>query len=160
MPLSKSTDEYEKNIKISLQNIGTWNQWGKITNNSSSSIKINCFYGTTTNGFICNDNDCPSDTGNGIQYIFRPINLTDMFPNNRNPRFNWTGTINKSTNKATGAAILKENSYYIKKLNRNKNEFENFSNFVKDKYGLRVTDRISKTIDNIDLISTLLNTLK
>ena len=50
---------------------------------------------------------------------------------------------------------LKENSYYIKKLNRNKNEFENFSNFVKDKYGLRVTDKISKTIDNIDLISTL-----
>ena len=46
---------------------------------------------------------------------------------------------------------LKENSYYIKKLNRNKNEFENFSNFVKDKYGLRVTDRISKTIDNIDM---------
>ena len=43
---------------------------------------------------------------------------------------------------------LKENSYYIKKLNRNKNEFENFSNFVKDKYGLRVTDKISKTIDN------------
>ena len=55
---------------------------------------------------------------------------------------------------------LKENSYYIKKLNRNKNEFENFSNFVKDKYGLRVTDKISKTIDNIDLISTLLSTLK
>lgn len=55
---------------------------------------------------------------------------------------------------------LKENSYYIKKLNRNMNEFENFSNFVKDKYGLRVTDKISKTIDNIDLISTLLSTLK
>ena len=35
-----------------------------------------------------------------------------MFPNNRNPRFNWTGTIDKSTNKATGAAILKEKSYY------------------------------------------------
>ena len=59
-----------------------------------------------------------------------------------------------------GYNYLKENSYYIKKLNRNKNEFENFSNFVKDKYGLRVTDKISKTIDNIDLISTLLSTLK
>ena len=55
---------------------------------------------------------------------------------------------------------LKENSYYIKRLNRNSKEFSSFDNFVKDKYGLRVTDRISKTIDNIDLISTLLNTLK
>ena len=39
-------------------------------------------------------------------------------------------------------------------------QLANFSNFVKDKYGLRVTDKISKTIDNIDLISTLLSTLK
>lgn len=126
VPLSKSTDEYEKNINIELLNIGTWNQWGKVTNNSSSSIKINCFYGTTPNGFFCppGDPDCPltptptpSDelpppSSSGLQYIFRPINLTDMFPNNRDPRFNWTGTIDKSTNKVTGAAILKENSFY------------------------------------------------
>ena len=52
---------------------------------------------------------------------------------------------------------LKENSYYIKRLNRNSKEF---SNFVKDKYGLRVSDKISKTIDNIDLINTLLKAIK
>ena len=31
---------------------------------------------------------------------------------------------------------LKENSYYIKRLNRNSKEFSSFDNFVKDKYGL------------------------
>jgi len=55
---------------------------------------------------------------------------------------------------------LKENSYFIKRLNRDSNEFNNFSEFIKDKYNLRVSDKISKTIDNIDLISTLLNAIK
>ena len=57
---------------------------------------------------------------------------------------------------------LKENSYYIKRLNRNSKEFSSFDNFVKDKYGLRVrvSDKISKTIDNIDLINTLLKAIK
>lgn len=55
---------------------------------------------------------------------------------------------------------LKENSYYIKGLNRNSKEFSSFDNFVKDKYGLRVSDKISKTIDNIDLINTLLKAIK
>ena len=55
---------------------------------------------------------------------------------------------------------LKENSYYIKRLNRTSQEFSNFDNFVKDKYGLRVSDKISKTIDNIDLINTLLKAIK
>ena len=55
---------------------------------------------------------------------------------------------------------LKENSYYIKRLNRSSKEFSNFDNFVKDRYGLRVSDKISKTIDNIDLINTLLKAIK
>ncbi len=104
---SDSTDSYTKNIHVRFYNIGSWNQWGTTGNG----VNIDCLYGTDP-GLICNDkNDCPDD-GEGIRYIFRPINLTDMFPNNRNPRFNWTGTINKSTNKATGAAILKEKSLY------------------------------------------------
>mgnify|MGYP004571684705 CR=1 FL=1 len=106
-----STDGYTKNIHVSFYNIGSWNQWGTTGNG----VNINCLYGTAP-GLICDDkNECPDDdnpSGTGIRYIFRPINLTDMFPNNRNPRFNWTGTINKSTNKVTGAAILKEKSYY------------------------------------------------
>lgn len=104
---SDSTDSYNKNIHIRFYNIGSWNQWGTTGNG----VNIDCLYGTDP-GLICNDkDDCPNEN-EGIRYIFRPINLTDMFPNNRNPRFNWTGTIDKSTNKATGAAILKEKSYY------------------------------------------------
>ena len=53
-----------------------------------------------------------------------------------------------------------DNLYYIKRLNRNSKEFSSFDNFVKDKYGLRVSDKISKTIDNIDLINTLLKAIK
>lgn len=105
---SDSTDSYTKNIHVRFYNIGSWNQWGTTGNG----VNINCLYGTAP-GLICNDkNDCPDDKEEGIRYIFRPINLTDVFPNNRNPRFNWTGTINKSTNTATGAAILKEKSLY------------------------------------------------
>lgn len=103
--INKSTDEYEKNIKISLENIGTWNQWGKtIDTSESNSINIQCFYGTTPKdcGWICPPEE---DDSGGIQYIFRPINLGDIFPNNRNPRFNWTGTVKNNT--ATGAAISK-----------------------------------------------------
>lgn len=108
-----STDGYTKNIHVRFYNIGSWNQWGT----TDTGVNIDCLYGTAP-GLVCNDkdectdddDDIPSDTG--IRYIFRPINLTDMFPNNRNPRFNWTGTIDKSTNKATGAAILKEKSLY------------------------------------------------
>lgn len=108
-----STDGYTKNIHVRFYNIGSWNQWG-ITGNG---VNIDCLYGTDP-GLVCNDKDeCTDDdddipSGTGIRYIFRPINLTDMFPNNRNPRFNWTGTIDKSTNKVTGAAILKEKSLY------------------------------------------------
>ena len=101
-----STDAYTKNIHVRFYNIGSWNQWGTTGNG----VNIDCLYGTDP-GIICNDkDDCPE--GTGVRYIFRPINLTDMFPNNRDPRFNWTGTIDKSTNKSTGAAILKEKSYY------------------------------------------------
>ena len=57
-------------------------------------------------------------------------------------------------------AYLKENSWWIKRLNRNPNEYLELTNYFKDKYSLRVTDKISKTIDNIDLISTLLSAIK
>ena len=70
----------------------------------------------------CPDGECPEKTppttttptptpGTGFRYIFRPITLTDMFPNNRNPRFNWTGTIT-SDGKATNAALTKDKSGY------------------------------------------------
>ncbi len=55
---------------------------------------------------------------------------------------------------------LKENSNWIKELNRNDNNFDDFINFCKDKYSLRITDKISNVIDNIDLIQNVLNVLK
>lgn len=58
------------------------------------------------------------------------------------------------------ANYLKENSYWYKELNRNANQYKAFLNAMKDKYHLKVTDKISDAIDNIDMISTILDTLK
>lgn len=55
---------------------------------------------------------------------------------------------------------LKENSQYIKDLNRSPKNYELFKNFVKDKYHLRITDKVSNAIDDIELVSSVLNTLK
>ncbi len=56
--------------------------------------------------------------------------------------------------------FLKENSYWFKELNRNGENYKNFVLAMKEKYHLKVTDRISDAIDNIDLISGILDTLK
>ena len=56
--------------------------------------------------------------------------------------------------------FLKQNSYWIKNLNRNGDNYKTFVNAMKDKYRLKATDRISDAIDNIDLISGILDTLK
>lgn len=55
---------------------------------------------------------------------------------------------------------LLENSEWYKLLNRNPNNYEAFIEAMKIKYRLRITDKISDTIDNIDLISNVLNTIK
>jgi len=55
---------------------------------------------------------------------------------------------------------LKDNSNWIKELNRNDNNVSNFLEFVKDKYSLRVTDKVSDFIDNIDMIQKVLSILK
>lgn len=54
---------------------------------------------------------------------------------------------------------LKENSFFIKDLNRNPNNYKNFKEFVKDKYHLRVTDKVSNVIDDIELVSSVISTL-
>ena len=56
--------------------------------------------------------------------------------------------------------ILKHNSNYIKELNRNPNSYKKFVSEMKEKYKLRVTDKISETVDNIDLVSNVLQMLK
>lgn len=56
--------------------------------------------------------------------------------------------------------LLKRNSYWFKELNRNSENYKEFINAMKEKYHLKVTDKISDTIDNIDLISGILESLK
>lgn len=55
---------------------------------------------------------------------------------------------------------LKENSYWIKYLNRNPDSYKDFQNKMKELYRERATDKLSDAIDNIDLISTVLSSLK
>ena len=55
---------------------------------------------------------------------------------------------------------LKENSYWIKILYRNPLAYNEFKNFVKEKYHLRVTDKISNVIDDIELIGSVIDTIK
>ena len=56
--------------------------------------------------------------------------------------------------------LLKENSEWIKYLNRDPRKYEEFVAVMKEKYRLRKTDKINDVIDNIDLISNLFNALK
>ncbi len=55
---------------------------------------------------------------------------------------------------------LKENSSFIKDLNRNPNNYENFKKIIKEKYNLRLTDKVSNIINDIELVSSILNTLE
>lgn len=96
---------YEENIDVKLQKIGLWNQWN---------IDVDCIYGLYNNFYkcadgaplVCNEDDICTC---GIQYIFREIDLDDAFPNERDPRWNWQGTINTS-NQTTGAARTEDTS--------------------------------------------------
>lgn len=58
------------------------------------------------------------------------------------------------------ALLLKQNSYWIKNLNRSEEHYKEFVNAMKNKYNLRVTDKISEAIDQIELVSSILETLK
>ena len=58
------------------------------------------------------------------------------------------------------AQILKGNSFWYKELNRNSDNYKKFLSEMKIKYKLRASDKVSEMIDNIDLISTVLQILK
>ena len=56
--------------------------------------------------------------------------------------------------------FIRENPSWYKILNRDPLEFKNFVLEVKDKYGLTVTDRFNKMLDNINTFQTFLDVLK
>ncbi len=56
--------------------------------------------------------------------------------------------------------FIRENPYWYKILNRDPLEFKNFVLDLKDKYELKVSDRINKMLDNINTIQTFLDVLK
>ena len=92
VPMSKSTAEYTKNIRLRYKSLGTWSQWGS----EKKPVSIDCFYGTHKGNI----------DGESLTYIFRPIELTDVFPNGRNARFNWnTGAIQKASDSLYGVVV-------------------------------------------------------
>ena len=56
--------------------------------------------------------------------------------------------------------FIRENPIWYKILNRNPLEIKNFNEAVKDRYGLKVTDRINKMFDSINTLQTFLEVLK
>ena len=55
---------------------------------------------------------------------------------------------------------LKEQSYWLKELNRNPTSYKAFVEQMKIIYKERPTDKISSAIDSIDIISTLIDTIE
>lgn len=56
--------------------------------------------------------------------------------------------------------LLKLNSSYIKDLNRGTMDYKGFDNIMKTKYKKRTTDKVSSLINNMDLVSSVLDILK
>lgn len=54
---------------------------------------------------------------------------------------------------------LKQNSNYIKELNRNPEYYKEFKKIIKEKYKLRLTDKISEVVNDIELISNIISTI-
>lgn len=54
---------------------------------------------------------------------------------------------------------LKQNSFFIKDLIRNPNNYKMFKKYIKEKYQLRPQDKINTVLEDINLISDILNTI-
>lgn len=55
---------------------------------------------------------------------------------------------------------LKQNSFYIKDLNRNILNYNNFKEYIKDKYHLRITDKFENIINDIETVSDIIKVMK
>ncbi len=56
--------------------------------------------------------------------------------------------------------LLKLNSYYFKELNRGVVDYKKFVSDMKIKYKERTTDKLESLMDNMELVSSVLNVLK
>ena len=56
--------------------------------------------------------------------------------------------------------MLKNNSYFFKDFNRGSIDIDSFKKMMKEKYKERVSDKLSKAVDNIDMISSVLDIFK
>ena len=55
---------------------------------------------------------------------------------------------------------LKENSFWIKYLNRSDVAYYEFVEYVKDKYSLKFSDKVSSAINTIEIANSVLSILK
>jgi hypothetical protein len=54
---------------------------------------------------------------------------------------------------------FKQNSNYIKDLNRDPNFYKDFKKTIQEKYKLRLTDKLSDVVNDIELISSIISTI-
>lgn len=54
---------------------------------------------------------------------------------------------------------LKQNTNYIKELNRNPDFYKEFKKTIQEKYKLRITDKITEVVNDIELISSIISTI-
>lgn len=57
-------------------------------------------------------------------------------------------------------SFIRENPIWYKKLNRNPNAFKDFTLDMKDKYKLKFSDKLNKTLDNITMLEAFLEVMK
>lgn len=55
---------------------------------------------------------------------------------------------------------LKENSEWVKVLRRHPEKYNDFIKFVKEKYHLRVQDKVNNAINNMGVLSEVLSSIK
>lgn len=55
---------------------------------------------------------------------------------------------------------LKQNSYYFKQFNRDTIDIKQFMQEMKIKYKERTSDKLNSAVENIELITSVLNVLK
>lgn len=66
----------------------------------------------------------------------------------------------KISNNTNYQSFLRQHSYWYKYLNRDASYFKEFSLDMKDKLGLKPTDRLNKMLNNINTLQMFIDVLK